>query len=211
MPAGPRCTGVTTCTWSPDSPNTRGIESVTSCTTRRAACADPLAGTITTSLDSPPTGAVSSPLRTDVASRAIAPPSVCRYSVVSSVTGNAAGVEDVAEHPARTDGRELRRIADQHQMGRVRDRGEQGGGEFDVEHRHLVDHDQVRLDRIVGIVLEDGHPVARAAPGAEQAVHRRRIVPGQFRQALGGPAGGCSERDGRVDHPRQLDHRGDGA
>ena len=77
VPAGPRCTGVTTCTEPGSMPSARGIESVTSWTTRRAASALPVAGTTTTSRSGESTGG-SSPPRTAVASRAIAPPSACR-------------------------------------------------------------------------------------------------------------------------------------
>ena len=68
-------------------PSARGIESVTSWTTRCAASAEPVRGTTTTSRVGSST-AGSSPPRTAIARRAIEPPSAWRYSVVSSVTGS---------------------------------------------------------------------------------------------------------------------------
>ena len=100
VPAGPLCTGVTTWIWSPSQSKTRGIESVTSCTTRWAASSDPRAGTTTTSWVGSSTG-TRSPARTAIASRAIAPPSVCRYSVLSSVTGHACRCRSGRPAPGR--------------------------------------------------------------------------------------------------------------
>ena len=64
------------------------------------------------------------------------------------------GVDQVAEHPARTDRRELGRVADDDQVGPVGDGGQQRGAQLDVQHRGLVDDDQIGIDRIVGIPVE---------------------------------------------------------
>ncbi len=58
-----------------------------------------------------------------------------------------AGVDQVAEHPARADRGQLRGVADEQQVGAVLARGQQRGGQLDVEHRRLVDHDQVLVER----------------------------------------------------------------
>ena len=88
VPAGPLWTGVTTWMSAVAMPSARGMESVTSWTTRCPASALPRAVTTTTSCSGECTAA-SSPPRTAVASFAMTPPSRCRYSVVSSVTGTA--------------------------------------------------------------------------------------------------------------------------
>ena len=86
VPAGPWCTGVITWMSAAGMPSARGIESVTSWITRCVAVRLSGTGTTTTSRSADSTrGRV--PPRTAVASRAMSPPSRCRYSRVSSVTG----------------------------------------------------------------------------------------------------------------------------
>src|SRR3954453_18743953 len=169
VPAGPRCTGVTTCTEPGSMPSARGIESVTSCTTRREASAEPVAGTTTTSRSGESTGG-SSPERTAVASRAMAPPSARGPPPALPVQRgrlghrDGAGVDQAAQHVAGPDRRQLGRVADQQQVRSVGARLQQGGRPLHVEHRGLVDDDDVGVQRPLLVPGES----ARGALRAEQ-------------------------------------------
>ena len=98
--------------------------------------------------------------------------------------GDDARVDQVAEHPARPDRRQLRGVADEQQMRAVSACLEQRVGQLDVEHRRLVDDDQALVERCLGIAGEAAAelelPAALAGLRAEEA--------------LGGAAGGRGER-----------------
>jgi hypothetical protein len=68
--------------------------------------------------------------------------------------GDDPAIDQVAEHTPRADGRQLRRIADDDQVGLVLEGREQRGGQLDIEHRRLVDDDELGLDRIAFVVVE---------------------------------------------------------
>ncbi len=102
-----------------------------------------------------------------------------------------AGRDHVAQHRARTDRRQLIDVADQAQARRRRQRGDQVGGQPHVEHRRLVDDQQVDLERAVGAAAEA--PLVR--PPLEQPVQRRRRRAGRLRQALRRAARRRGQRD----------------
>ena len=85
--------------------------------------------------------------------------------------------QQVAEHAARADRRELVGVADEQHVRAVADGREQCAGQAQVEHRGLVDDQEVRLDRV-------GRPARRALAGhpLEQTVDRRRLRARALRQ-----------------------------
>ena len=122
-----------------------------------------------------------------------------------------AAVDQVAEHPTGSDGRQLRRVADDHQVRRIGQRRDQRRRQFDVQHRCLVDDDQVRLDLVVRVVVEDRTRRAGGRwPGAEQPVHGGRVVPGELLQPLGRATGRSGQRDVGVHLAAQRHDGGDG-
>jgi len=100
--------------------------------------------------------------------------------------GDDAGGEQVGQHVARTDAGQLVRVADQHEPRGGSHGLEQVVRQRDVEHRDLVDDDQIGFERVLGIV----QPALGLGVVAEQAVHGLRLTPGRFREALGGATGG---------------------
>ena len=85
-------------------------------------------------------------------------------------------LHEVAEDGARADGRELVRVADQHQPGVGAQRLEQPTHHHQLDHRALVDHHHVVLEPVVAVVPEAGGVVG---PEPEQPVQRERLEPGQ--------------------------------
>ena len=78
-----------------------------------------------------------------------------------------------------------------------------GGGEARVEHRRLVDHDQIGVERVVAIALEP----AAVRLELEQAVDRRRLHHRGLAEPLGRAAGRRRERDPAVDELGEVDDR----
>ena len=75
------------------------------------------------------------------------------------------GVNEVPEHLARTYARQLIHIAD-HDKPCPRDDGPQKGvHEEHVDHRHLIDDDDIGLQRIVAVLFKDGVFKIRISPG----------------------------------------------
>ena len=206
-------------------PRARGIESVTSCVTRSAACWLPRAGTTTASCSTAP-GAGGGHLRELAAADrggqlgdhpALALP-VQRGQLGD---GHGTGIDDVRQHPAGADRGQLRRIAHEQQPGAVRARLDQRRGELGVQHRGLVHHHEIGVDR--PLLAPGEHPgllaaaaaVGGIAPAAalrsEQPVQRGRGRAGQFLQPLGRPAGGRGEGDPQAALGRQRHDRGDRA
>ena len=154
----------------------RGIESVTSWTTRCAASAEPRAGTTTTSRAGSSTGG-SIPFAHAGRQPGDGPALGLPVKGPQLGDGHDAGVDEVAEHASGTDRGQLRGIADEQQMRPVSTRLEQSFGEFDVEHGCLVDDDDVLVERRLGVAGEAAgefhfatSSAALAGLGAEQTV-----------------------------------------
>ena len=83
---------------------------------------------------------------------------------------DATGRQQIAEHPPRADGRQLVGVAHEQDVGALADRGEERPGQPHVEHRRLVDDEEVGVDRV-------GRPARRALARHpfEQAVDGRRL------------------------------------
>ena len=115
----------------------------------------------------------------------------------------------LGEHRAGLDRGELVLVAEQHQAGGGRQGVDQAGGEREVEHRGLVDHQHVHRQRVVGVMTE----AAGLGGDAEQAMHgvglggqaggerrgqRLRALAQGLEHARGGLAGGRGERDAQA-------------
>lgn len=85
------------------------------------------------------------------------------------------------------------------------DRLHQFVGEQQVEHRGLVDHHQIGVERAVLVVRR-----VAARFQLQQAVHRRGVGAGELGEPLGGPPGGRGEHHLGLLGPRELDHRAHG-
>ena len=104
-------------------------------------------------------------------------------TVIALAPGQA--VDEVGEHRARLDRRELVGVADEHQPAVGPHRLHQPGHHRQRDHRGLVDHDHVVGQPVAAVVAE---AVAAAAPPAQEPVERlrgrladRRGVPGEPR------------------------------
>ena len=129
----------------------------------------------------------------------------CRKIFVSRTTGSVpAAIRSRSTSPAPTEG--------SWSTSPTSSRCAPGGDGLDelvredhVDHRGLVDHDQVRVQRVVGVE-------GRVAAGLqlEQPVDGRGLVAGQLGEPLGGAAGRGGQHDLRVPGARELDHGADG-
>ena len=106
----------------------------------------------------------------------------------------AAAVEQVREHAAGHHRRQLIGVADEHDARVGSDRLDELVRQRHVEHRQLVDDDQVGLERPLLVVRE---PVLERVV-AEQPVDRLRLAAGRLCESLGRAAGGGGERDLRA-------------
>ena len=98
---------------------------------------------------------------------------------------HSARAQDVLEDGAGADGRKLVDIADEDDACALGHGFKEMLHEHDVHHRHLVEDDGVGVQRIVGVLFKEGRAVGGcAALRAQEAVHRLRLAPRRFRQAL---------------------------
>ena len=112
------------------------------------------------------------------------------------------GLDQIVERPSRPDRRQLIGVADEDDVRRLRQPGQQHLHHPQVQHRGLVDDDEggrQRSRRPVG-----GLP---ARLPLQQPVDSRRLVPGRVLEAAGGPAGRGAERDRGVGALRLGDDR----
>jgi hypothetical protein len=68
--------------------------------------------------------------------------------------GHSARADDVGKHLPRSDGWQLVDIADDQQRRLVRDCFHERLHQHDVDHRRLVDDEQIAIERIVGVAFE---------------------------------------------------------
>ena len=206
VPAGPWCTGVITWMSAAGMPSARGIESVTSWITRCVAVRLSGTGTTTTSRSADSTRG-----RVAAAHRGGQPGDVPAVAlpVQPGQLGHRhhAGLDEVGQHLARPDRRQLSRVAGQQQPGAVGARLDQRGGQLGVQHGRLVHHHQAGVQRLTLAAGE--HPAAGAALRAEQPVHGRRGRAGQLSQPPGGPAGRRGQRQLQAAAGRHGRHRRD--
>ncbi len=93
------------------------------------------------------------------------------------------------EYGTRLDRGQLILVAEQHEPRPRRERIEQMRGERDVDHRCLVDDDQVVRQRIVAMMPETGRPAAAQQP--VQRVRRIRQARREFGRQVAGPRMQC--------------------
>ena len=110
---------------------------------------------------------------------------------VSRTTGTARRVDDVGEHLARADRRQLVDVADQDQRGVIGHRPQNGVHQWHVDHRRLVDHEQVARQRLLPIPLE----AARPRIDLEQTVDGLRLAASALAEPLGCTSGRRRQRD----------------
>ena len=94
---------------------------------------------------------------------------ICSLRAVTTGFGVAA---QVAQHRASFHRSQLVLVAQQHQAGGGRQRGQQGGHHFQVHHGSFVHDQHVHVQRVAGVVAK----LARVGPGAQQRVQRARCT-----------------------------------
>ena len=95
----------------------------------------------------------------------------------------------LCKHGARLDRGQLVLVAEQHEPRTRRERIEQMRGERNVDHRRLVDDDQVVRQRIVSVMPEAGRPAAAQQP--VQRERRLRQARREFGRQVAGPCVQC--------------------
>jgi hypothetical protein len=110
----------------------------------------------------------------------------CRNTSVNRTTDTA----PVGEHVPGSDGWQLVDISNDQQRCVVRDRFHERLHQHDVDHRGLIDHEQIAIERIVRVAFE------AAAPGIDlqESVDRLGLDAGRFGHALRGAARGGAEQ-----------------
>ena len=131
-----------------------------------------------------------------------------RNTSVNRTTGTALELDDVSQYLPRPDRWQLIDIADQQQCRSLRQSSQDRPHQRHVDHRGLVDDQQIAVQGLVLIAPEMAGP----GIGFEQPVDRLRLKARAFGQALGGAAGRGAERDrdgfGDQDLQQRVDKRG---
>ena len=105
----------------------------------------------------------------------------CRNTSVRRTTGTSARSDDVGQHLPRSDGGQLVDISDDQQRRVVRDRFHKRLHQHDVDHRGLVDHEQIAIEGIVSVAFEP----AALGIDLQEPVDRLRLDARRFGHALG--------------------------
>ena len=100
-----------------------------------------------------------------------------------------AGIDEVAEHVAGADGRELVDVAHEQEVSRAGDGAQERGRELGVQHRGFVDDDEVRRERVLGVRSKSTSRWIEL----QQPMNRRGLHARGLRHALRCAAGGCAE------------------
>ena len=108
-----------------------------------------------------------------------------RNTSVRRTTGTAPDAMMSAEHLPRPDRRQLIDIADEQQRRSLRQRPQHRLHQRHVDHRGLVDDEQIAVERLLLVAPE----AAGSRIGLEQPMDGLRLEAGALRQALGGAAG----------------------
>src|SRR5690606_10489519 len=103
--------------------------------------------------------------------------------------GRQAAADEVVEHRPGADGWQLIDVANHDEVGFPGQGSGKGSKERDVDHRGLVDDDDVGVDGIAEAALE----AAALWLKLEQAMQGLDALPGALRQSLGGAASRCGQ------------------
>ena len=109
----------------------------------------------------------------------------CRNTSVNRPYGHCARADDVGQHLPRSDGRKLVDIADDQQRRVVWRRFHERLHQHDIDHRGLVDDEQIAIERIVGVAFE----TAALGIDLQESVDRLGFDARRFGHALGRAAG----------------------
>ena len=104
--------------------------------------------------------------------------------------GHSARADDVGQHLPRSDGWQLVDIADDQQRRVIRRRFHQRLHQHDIDHRGLVDDEQIALEGIVGVAFE----TAALGIDLQEPVDRLRLDARRFGHALRRPARGGAKQ-----------------
>ena len=107
------------------------------------------------------------------------------------------------EHRAGADRRQLIDIADEHELRTDAERRGDRAEQHDVDHRGLVDHEEIGVERILGVLVK----AAFLRLVLEQAMDRHRFDAGRLAEALRGAPGRRRERDLARARARDVDDR----
>ena len=121
--------------------------------------------------------------------------------------GHRARADDVGQDLPGSDGRQLVDVADDEQRRIVRHRLHQRLHQHDVDHRGLVDHEQIAIEGIVGVALEPAVPWV----DLEETVDGLGLNARRFGHAFGRAARGRAKQQshalGREDLEDRIDDR----
>ena len=120
--------------------------------------------------------------------------------------GNRLALEDIRQHAARPDRRQLIGVAHQQQMRFGVDRAHQPIGQQDIEHRDLIHDDEALGQRALLVVAE----VVGMRLELQQAMERAGGASGRLGHAAGGASGGRGQGvldTARVEHIQQRAQR----
>ncbi len=99
------------------------------------------------------------------------------------------GAYDILQYCTRTDRWQLVGITDEYQMAAIRYGRQQAVHEHDIHHRHLIDDDDIGIERLIRIAPENQR--ATGITGAlrlKQAMHGDGLTTRRLREAFGRPA-----------------------
>ena len=129
-------------------------------------------------------------------------PALCRLAEHLGQTHHrhGAGLDDVGEHLAGADRGQLVDVADDQQRRALGHRLEQRVHQQHVDHRRLVDDQQVAVERMLAVSLE----TAALGVDLEQPVDRLGLDPGRLGHPLGGAAGRRAEQRSSRPWPQEC-------
>jgi hypothetical protein len=99
--------------------------------------------------------------------------------------GNGLACDDVGERLSRPDGRELVDIADEDDGGIIRHGLQKGVHQENIDHRGLIDHEQLAIERILLVALEAAVPRIDLKQPVDGLGLQARRVGHAFRRASG--------------------------
>ena len=119
--------------------------------------------------------------------------------------GDHAAAQQVAQHVARADRRQLVRVAHHHKAAAGAHGPQQRRHQLQIHHAHLVHDNRVRFQRLL-FVFAEGHLVGQVVPAhAQRPVDGLGVTAAQLAHPLGGPSGGGQQQHVQP-HPLKQGH-----